>query len=102
MPTPNPQTKFNYEDYQLFPDDGKRHELIDGDHYVTPSPKTKHQRVSSNLLRILGSFVYDRRLGQVFAAPIDVVLSDLDFRLSDVIFIRLARASVATENNIHG
>ena len=31
------------------PDDGKRHELIDGEHYVTPSPNTKHQGVSGNL-----------------------------------------------------
>ena len=102
MPTPNSQTKFTYEDYLIFPDDGKRHELIDGDHYVTPAPKTKHQRVSSNLLRILGSFVYDRRLGQVFAAPTDVVLSDLDVVQPDVIFISSARASVVTENNIQG
>jgi len=28
---------------------GKRHELIDGEHYVTPSPNTKHQDVSMNL-----------------------------------------------------
>ncbi len=28
---------------------GKRHELIDGEYYVTPSPNTKHQDVSMNL-----------------------------------------------------
>ena len=27
--------KFTYEDYLLFPEDGRRHELIDGEHYVT-------------------------------------------------------------------
>jgi len=36
--------KLTYEDFVLFPDDGKRHELIDGEHYVTPSPGTSHQR----------------------------------------------------------
>ena len=30
--------KLTYEDFLLLPDDGKRHELIDGEHYVTPSP----------------------------------------------------------------
>ena len=25
--------KFTYDDFLQFPDDGKRHELIDGDHY---------------------------------------------------------------------
>jgi len=29
--------KLTNDDYLLFPDDGKRHELIDGKHYVTPS-----------------------------------------------------------------
>src|SRR5437762_5892866 len=41
--------KLTYDDFVLFPDDGLRHELIDGEHYVTPSPIPKHQQVSSNL-----------------------------------------------------
>jgi hypothetical protein len=32
--------KLTYDDFVLFPDDGKRHELIDGEHYVTASPNT--------------------------------------------------------------
>jgi hypothetical protein len=36
--------KLTYDDFLLFPDDGQRHELIDGEHYVTPSPNTRHQR----------------------------------------------------------
>ncbi len=44
--TPLPASlKFTYEEYLMFPEDGKRHELIDGDHYVTPAPLTKHQRM---------------------------------------------------------
>jgi hypothetical protein len=45
-----PGLKLTYDDFVLFPDDGKRHELIDGEHYVTPSPNTKHQTVSGNLV----------------------------------------------------
>ena len=41
--------KLTYDDFVLFPDDGKRHELIDGEHYVTPSANLKHQKVSGNL-----------------------------------------------------
>ena len=33
--------KLTYDDFVLFPDDGKRHELIDGAHYVTPSPNVR-------------------------------------------------------------
>jgi hypothetical protein len=32
-------------DFLLFPEDGKRHELIDGVHYVTPSPRLRHQNL---------------------------------------------------------
>ena len=31
-------TRLTYDDFLLFPDDGQRHEIIDGEHYVTPSP----------------------------------------------------------------
>ena len=42
----NSQTKLTYDDYVQFPADGKRHEIIDGEHYVTPAPETYHQKVS--------------------------------------------------------
>lgn len=94
--------KFTYEDYLLFPDDGKRHELIEGDHYVTPAPKTKHQRISANLLERLHHHIKKNRLGQLFAAPTDVVLSALDVVQPDLVFIGAARASIITEANING
>jgi hypothetical protein len=32
--------KFTYDDFLNFPDDGRRHEIVHGEHYVTPSPNT--------------------------------------------------------------
>jgi hypothetical protein len=49
MKPANPGVKLTWDDYVLFPDDGKRHELIDGEHFVTPTPNRKHQTVSMNL-----------------------------------------------------
>jgi hypothetical protein len=43
-PTPNPGVKLTYDDFVLFPDDGKRHELIDGEHYVTRRPISSTSR----------------------------------------------------------
>ena len=37
--------KLTYDDFLLFPDDGQRNKLIDGEHYVTPSPNIRHQRI---------------------------------------------------------
>lgn len=92
--------KFTCEDYILFPDDGRRHEVIDGEHYVTLSPNTRHQRICSKLVICLGGFVDNGKLGQVFTSPIDVVLSDVDVVQPDVLFVSSIRALIITESNI--
>ena len=54
---PNPRgAKLTYDDFVLFPDDGLRHELIDGEHYMTPSPNKEHQKVLGNLHLLVGDF----------------------------------------------
>ena len=95
-------SQLTYEDYLLFPDDGKRHEIIEGDHYVTPAPRTKHQRISANLTVALASFVKRRGLGLVLAAPSDVILSDENVVQPDLLFVSTARAVIVTEDNIRG
>ena len=42
-------TRLTYDDFVLFPDDGKRHEIIDGEHHVTPSPNLRHQQLVGRL-----------------------------------------------------
>ncbi len=32
-----------YEDYVKIPEDGRRHEIIDGRHIVNPAPRLRHQ-----------------------------------------------------------
>ncbi len=32
--------KLTYQDYVCYPDDGKRHEIIDGEHYMNAAPST--------------------------------------------------------------
>jgi Uma2 family endonuclease len=95
--------KLTYDDFLLFPDDGKRHELIDGEHYVTPSPNTKHQRVSSNLHWMLRSYLEGHPIGEVFYAPFDVVFSDFDVVEPDLLYISRERAAeVLTSKHVKG
>src|ERR1700709_2651937 len=56
--------KLTYEDYLLFPEDRQRHEIFDGEHYVTPAPSMEHQGVSMNLSAALHSFLRKRKLGR--------------------------------------
>lgn len=94
--------KLTYEDYVLFPDDGKRHELIGGDHYRTPAPNIRHQRISGNLYRLLSTFARQHRLGHVLAAPCDVLLSDVDVVEPDLLFVAAARQALLTETHVAG
>jgi len=95
-------THLTYDDYVQYPDDGKRHEIIEGDHYMTPAPRRKHQRVSGRLFVALSGFTASRRLGEFYAAPFDVVLSDENVVQPDLLFISAARAGISTEDNIQG
>lgn len=96
------KVKFTYEDYLLFPDDGRRHELIDGERIMTPAPSTRHQRIVGKLNRLLGDYAARAKAGEVFIAPTDVVLSDLDVVQPDLLFVSAARASIVAEKNIQG
>ena len=87
--------KLTYDDFVQFPDDGLRHELIDGEHYVTPSPNTKHQSVSINLTVLIGSWLERNPIGRLFHAPFDVVFSKYDVVEPDLLYLSNARAADA-------
>ena len=95
--------KLTYDDFVLFPDDGKRHELIDGEHYVTPSPNTKHQQVSLNLVVEIAGLLQGHPIGRLFHAPYDVVLSLFDVVEPDLLYISNERAAeVMTTQHLRG
>ncbi|MBI2882731.1 MAG: Uma2 family endonuclease [Candidatus Methylomirabilis oxyfera] len=96
------QTKFTYEDYLLFPDDGRRHELIDGDHYMTPAPSTAHQRILLKVAHRIAAHLDRYPLDHLYTAPTDVVLSKTDVIQPDLLFVSSARASLVTSQNIQG
>jgi Uma2 family endonuclease len=95
-------TRLTYDDFCLLPEDGKRREIIEGELFVTPSPQTPHQRAVIRLSAHLWQFVDSHKLGEVFAAPFDVVFSDFDVVEPDLLYISKARAGVLTEKNVQG
>jgi len=98
-----PGVKLTYDDFVQFPDDGQRHELIDGEHYVTPSPNRKHQRVSGNIHLLIGAWLEERPIGQLFYAPFDVVFSRFDVVEPDLLYMSNERAAtVLTAANVQG
>ena len=94
--------KLTYEDYLHWPEDGKRHEILDGEHRVTPAPTPRHQSVVSNFHLLLAAFVRDRQLGRVWTAPLDVVLSDFDVAQPDLVFLSSGRSALLRDTHIQG
>ena len=101
MAIPNPIVKFTYEDYLNAPED-KRYELLDGELVMALAPGERHQSVSIRLGWKLVQFVTENRLGKVYHAPFDVVLSDWDVVQPDLIFVSNARTHIITPANIQG
>ncbi len=93
--------KFTYNDYLLLPED-KRYEIIEGELYMTPSPKTSHQRVLGRLFTIFTTFVREKGRGEIFIAPYDVVLSQHDIVQPDILFVSYERRHLITELNLQG
>lgn len=95
-------THLTYDDYLQFPDDGKRHEIIEGDHFMTPAPRTKHQSISGNLATVMISFLKQHKLGKVLTAPSDVIFSDENVVQPDLLFVSAKRAAIVTDDNTQG
>jgi Uma2 family endonuclease len=96
-------TRLTYEDFLRFPDDGQRHELIDGVHYVTPSPNNPHQRLVGRLYFAIESFLRAHPgCGEVFLSPFDVVFTNWDVVEPDLLLIAADQPQILTEANVQG
>ncbi|MFQ5770648.1 MAG: Uma2 family endonuclease, partial [bacterium] len=93
---------YTYQDYVNLPEDGKRYEIINGDLIMTPAPFTIHQKVSANIVDKLRPFVKKNQKGEVFYAPVDVVLSETNVVQPDILFISNEHSNIITEKNISG
>ena len=102
MVSSKPVVKFTYEDYRNTPAD-KRYELLNGELILAPAPRLPHQRVGMALGTRLHMFVNERGLGEVFASPCDVLLSDTDVVQPDLLFVSRERSDILLGgDNIRG
>ena len=98
-------TRLTYDDLvAMFPDeDGVQRELIDGELFVTPSPFIQHQRLVQRLALSLGNHLEAHPdQGEVFTAPLDVVMTPHDVVEPDVLVVLGDQLDVLTDKHIHG
>src|SRR5579883_593429 len=93
---------WTYADLLDIPEDiSKRYEIIDGELYVSPSPRLPHQR---NLIR-LADFLRpaeEAGKGVRYTGPVDVVLDEGNVFVPDLVFISTERLAIAQETHIQG
>jgi Uma2 family endonuclease len=80
-------------DLALFPEDGNRYEIIDGELFVTRAPNWKHQKAATRISTALDIWSETSQLGEVVQAP-GVIFSDADNVIPDVAWA--SKACLAT------
>ena len=89
-------------EYEEMPPGPPYFQLIEGQLVMSPSPLTKHQRLVGRVYALLNDFVQDNTLGEIFIAPLDVCLNDVNVYQPDIVFVSTARLHQITEKGIEG
>lgn len=93
---------WTYADYCRLPDDGKRHEIVDGRHYVGPAPEPYHQAIVLGLACEMRAKLQSTGHGQVFVAPLDVHLAPGTVVQPDVLVVDGRRRTIIGRTKITG
>lgn len=94
--------RYTYADHQAIPEDHRRHEIIDGELVVTPTPRFKHQVVAHDLAAVLLDLARNHGLGEI-VGPITVHVHDHLVLEPDIVFIRRDRLHILDpDGHVHG
>jgi Uma2 family endonuclease len=89
-------------DYEEMPAGPPYYQVIEGDLVMSPSPNIYHQAIAGRIYSLLLRFLEKKPLGEVFVAPLDVFLGDINVYQPDVIFVSNQRRSILTERGLEG
>ena len=85
MPTTPNRVRWTTADLELFPDNGKRYEIIDGELIVTRAPRWSHQEVAGRIFAALDNWCLDTGLGRAAFGP-GIIFTDEDNLIPDVVW----------------
>ncbi|WP_392531213.1 Uma2 family endonuclease [Nostoc sp. C117] len=79
------RVRWTTADLELFPDNGNRYEIIDGELFVTRAPHWNHQKTCVRIITPLDTWSQATSLGQVVPAP-GIIFGDNDNVIPDVVW----------------
>jgi len=93
---------WDYAAYAAIPYDGKRHEILEGDHFLNPAPNLYHQEISRRIQFQLYAQIELQELGVVIDAPVDVQLSERNIVQPDLVVITKKSWHILTPSKVKG
>jgi Uma2 family endonuclease len=98
-----PPHLLTWKDWLEIPESAEcRYELLEGELHMSPTPLTRHQRISRNLGFLIETWVRRTGAGELFLAPTGVRLSDRDVVVPDLLVLSAARSALAERRFIAG
>lgn len=92
---------WTYDDYLQLPEDGNRYEVLEGRLHVTPAPSSYHQILSRRLQFLFYQLELEGR-GQIFNAPIDLLIPGADPAQPDLVYLTSTQEGLVTRRGIEG
>ncbi|MBW0000086.1 MAG: Uma2 family endonuclease [Verrucomicrobia bacterium] len=102
MPVRPDAPPLTVEHYRMLPETGPRYQLVNGDLYMSPAPNRYHQVISRNLEFILMQYLEAQPLGELYDAPFDVYLSDVDVFQPDIAIVLNRNRGILTAAGAEG
>jgi Uma2 family endonuclease len=95
---------FRFSDILSTPEwpEGPLVEIVKGDLFMVPSPSVKHQRISKRLFEAFSSYLKGNPVGEMFYAPVDVILSETDVIIPDLFFVSKDNGKIVQKENMQG
>jgi Uma2 family endonuclease len=95
---------FTYSDLKKLPEwpESPLLELFNGELFMVPSRSLQHQEISDNLMIIIKQYLREHNLGKVWSSPVDVVLSEENVVIPDIVFLSKDSLDILTKQEIRG
>jgi Uma2 family endonuclease len=87
-------------DLDLLPDNGTRHEIIDGELFMTRAPRWSHQKVAGKIYSALNLWSEKTGLGEATTTP-GIIFSEADNVIPDVVWASVDRLSQLLDDAEH-
>lgn len=83
-----PTVALTVHDYMAMPEGPPYSQLVEGELIMSPSPHWRHQKISRRIQGVIDRYLLDHDIGELFNAPMDVILNERNVYQPDVLFFR--------------